>query len=60
MIHAISKGGLGLIIICDGERIEGIVTDGDVRRAMERRRAEFFQYQGRRYRHAQPENHLRG
>ena len=25
---------------CD--RIEGIVTDGDVRRAMERRRAEFF------------------
>ena len=42
MIHAISKGGLGPIIICDGERIEGIVTDGDVRRAMERRRAEFF------------------
>lgn len=42
MIHAISKGGLGLIILCDGDRIEGIVTDGDVRRAMERRRAEFF------------------
>ena len=33
MIHAISKGGLGLIVICDGDRIEGIVTDGDVRRA---------------------------
>ena len=29
MIHAISKGGLGLIVICEGERIEGIVTDGD-------------------------------
>ncbi len=42
MIHAISKGGLGLIILCDGDRIEGIVTDGDVRRAMEHRRAEFF------------------
>ena len=42
MIHAISKGGLGLIIICDGERIEGIVTDGDIRRAMESRQAEFF------------------
>lgn len=42
MIHAISKGGLGLIIICDGEKIIGIVTDGDVRRAMELRRAEFF------------------
>ena len=42
MIHAISKGGLGLIVICDGERIDGIVTDGDVRRAMERLRGEFF------------------
>ena len=42
MIHAISKGGLGLIVICDGDRIEGIVTDGDVRRAMERLRGEFF------------------
>ncbi|MEG1611424.1 MAG: KpsF/GutQ family sugar-phosphate isomerase [Alistipes sp.] len=42
MIHTISKGGLGLIIICDGDRIEGIVTDGDIRRAMERRQAEFF------------------
>ncbi len=42
MIHAISKGGLGLIVVCEGERIEGIVTDGDVRRAMERLRGEFF------------------
>ena len=42
MIHAISKCGLGLIVICEGERIEGIVTDGDVRRAMERLRGEFF------------------
>lgn len=42
MIHAISKGGLGLIVVADGDRIEGIVTDGDVRRAMERLRGEFF------------------
>lgn len=42
MIHTISKGGLGLIIICDGDRLEGIVTDGDIRRAMEHRQAEFF------------------
>ncbi|MEG0807435.1 MAG: KpsF/GutQ family sugar-phosphate isomerase [Alistipes sp.] len=42
MIHAISKGGLGLIIICDHEQLLGIVTDGDVRRAMERLRGEFF------------------
>lgn len=42
LIHAISKGGLGLIILCEQGRVTGIVTDGDVRRAMERRRAEFF------------------
>lgn len=42
MIHAVSKGGLGLIVICDGDKITGIVTDGDIRRAMERRQADFF------------------
>ena len=42
MIHAISKGGLGLIVVCEGDRIVGIVTDGDVRRAMEQRRGDFF------------------
>lgn len=42
MIHAISQGGLGLIVICRGERILGIITDGDIRRAMERRQAGFF------------------
>ena len=42
MIHAVSRGGLGLIVICDGDRIEGIVTDGDIRRAMERRGKDFF------------------
>ncbi len=43
MIHAISRGGLGLIIVCDKEsNIEGIITDGDIRRAMESREAEFF------------------
>lgn len=42
MIHAMTRGGLGLIIICDGDRIKGIVTDGDLRRAMESRQSEFF------------------
>lgn len=42
MIHAVSRGGLGLIVICDGDKIEGIVTDGDIRRAMERRGKDFF------------------
>lgn len=42
MIQRISQGGLGLIVICKDEQILGIVTDGDVRRAMESRQAEFF------------------
>ena len=42
MIHAMTRGGLGLIIICDGDKVEGIVTDGDLRRAMESRQSEFF------------------
>lgn len=42
MIHEISKGGLGLIVIKREEEILGIVTDGDVRRAMERLKADFF------------------
>lgn len=42
MIHAISQGGLGLIVIQRGEEILGIITDGDIRRAMESRQAEFF------------------
>lgn len=42
MIHTVSRGGLGLIVICDEGKILGIVTDGDIRRAMERRQAEFF------------------
>ena len=42
MIHAISKGGLGLIVLMDAGTICGIVTDGDVRRAMERLKEQFF------------------
>ena len=42
MIQRISQGGLGLIVICRDNEILGIVTDGDVRRAMESNQAEFF------------------
>ena len=42
MIHTVSRGGLGLIVICDEGKILGIVTDGDIRRAMESLQAEFF------------------
>ncbi|MBQ0080346.1 MAG: KpsF/GutQ family sugar-phosphate isomerase [Alistipes sp.] len=42
MIHTISKCGLGLVVICQKDKILGIITDGDVRRAMVRLGAEFF------------------
>ncbi len=42
IIH-VSKGKLGLgVAVGDGLHIEGIITDGDIRRAMEKWQAEFF------------------
>lgn len=37
-----SNGRLGLLVAMRGDRIEGIITDGDVRRAMERHHEGFF------------------
>lgn len=42
MIHRMTRGGLGLIVIVDEGNIVGIVTDGDLRRAMESLQAKFF------------------
>ena len=42
MIHAISRGGLGLIVVQRDNEILGIITDGDIRRAMESRQSAFF------------------
>ncbi|MFI3281610.1 MAG: KpsF/GutQ family sugar-phosphate isomerase [Rikenellaceae bacterium] len=43
MIHIMSRGGLGQVVVCDEQqKVVGIVTDGDIRRAMEQREAEFF------------------
>lgn len=42
MIHEISRGGLGLIVVQRESNILGIITDGDIRRAMQSRQAGFF------------------
>ena len=43
VIHVISQGKLGLAVILDTENnIFGIITDGDIRRAMENHRESFF------------------
>lgn len=42
VIH-VSQGRLGLCVIVEDDRVIGIITDGDVRRAMQRLRERFFQ-----------------
>lgn len=40
VIYEISRKGLGMTVVSDGEnRLRGVVTDGDLRRLMEKRRA---------------------
>lgn len=41
IIH-VSKGKLGLGVSLSNDKVEGIITDGDIRRAMERWQSEFF------------------
>jgi arabinose-5-phosphate isomerase len=36
VLRAMSEGGLGLTLVMEGQGLRGIVTDGDVRRAIER------------------------
>ena len=38
----ISRGKLGLGVVMDGEKVIGIITDGDIRRAVEGTRENFF------------------
>jgi arabinose-5-phosphate isomerase len=42
MIHQMSAGRLGLVVVKGENGIEGVVTDGDVRRAMDSRKHDFF------------------
>lgn len=41
-ILVISRGKMGVAVAIDGERIAGIITDGDVRRAMQRMHEDFY------------------
>lgn len=36
LIHIMTSGKLGLAIVMENDRVEGVVTDGDLRRAMEK------------------------
>lgn len=41
-IIQVSKGKLGLCVVIENEKVLGIITDGDVRRAMEKLQDKFF------------------
>lgn len=43
VIQKISSARLGLVVVMDKEVIQGVITDGDIRRAMESSQDEFFQ-----------------
>ena len=43
IIH-VSKGKLGLGVALEDGKVIGLITDGDIRRAMERWQAEFFDH----------------
>ena len=41
-VIAVSRSRLGLVVAVDDDKVVGIITDGDVRRAMERLQQQFF------------------
>ena len=41
-ILIVSRGKMGMAVAMEGERVAGIITDGDVRRAMERMHEDFY------------------
>ena len=43
-IIEVSRGKLGLGVSVEGGKVCGLITDGDIRRAMERWQAEFFNH----------------
>jgi len=42
IIHTITEGKCGLVVVVDNKKIEGIITDGDIRRVMESQEENFF------------------
>lgn len=42
IIHQMASSGLGLSIICVDNKVVGLITDGDLRKAMEKKQSKFF------------------
>jgi len=42
VVHSMTESGMGLTIVCEDNKILGIITDGDIRRSMEYKQDNFF------------------
>lgn len=42
VMHQMTSSGLGLSIICEDKKVVGLITDGDLRKAMEKEQSNFF------------------
>ena len=42
VVHAITNGKCGLVVVVDGYTVIGVITDGDIRRVMELQEQKFF------------------
>ncbi len=42
IVHSITKGKCGLVVVLLSGKIKGVITDGDIRRAMETQKSDFF------------------
>ncbi|WP_053403944.1 SIS domain-containing protein [Persicobacter sp. CCB-QB2] len=54
VVQKVSEGRLGLAIVQEEQKIVGIITDGDIRRAMESQQAAFFEKTARELMSAHP------
>ncbi len=43
IVHKITDGKCGLVVITEDKVVKGVITDGDLRRAMEENEKKFFQ-----------------
>jgi arabinose-5-phosphate isomerase len=54
VIHSMTKGRLGLAVVVHANKVQGIITDGDLRRAMDKHKEKLFSMQASEIMTAEP------
>ena len=47
VVSIMSEGRLGMAIVCENKKLKGIITDGDLRRAIEKHHEKLFKLQAK-------------